>query len=146
MIDVQLRLRFVSADHSSFLSCNLYVCYSTAPCRLGRLNQHICRSTTQSARLVSDRTPLVPYVSIRHQLMLRILPTRAHLLRNYQHQVLRYFSFSTTMSSSRGVIALSDIPSWYDIYHKEQVLPTEDSEYAFNEGLNKRVALIVGKF
>jgi hypothetical protein len=78
--------------------------------------------------------------------MLRILPTRAHLLRNYQHQVLRYFSFSTPMSSSRGVIALSDIPSWYHIYHKEQVLPSEDSEYAFNEGLNKRVALIIGKF
>lgn len=78
--------------------------------------------------------------------MLRILPTRAHPLRNHQHQVLRYLSFSTTMSSSRGVIGLSDIPSWYDIYHKKPVQLTEDSEYAFNEGLNKRVALIVGKF
>lgn len=50
------------------------------------------------------------------------------------------------MSSSRGVIALNDIPSWYDIYHKKAAQPVEDSEYAFNESLNKRVALLVGMF
>ncbi|KAI5450814.1 hypothetical protein NCC49_002820 [Naganishia albida] len=48
------------------------------------------------------------------------------------------------MSSSRGVVSLNDIPSWYDIYHRQQVQTVEDSEYAFNESLNKRVALIVG--
>lgn len=50
------------------------------------------------------------------------------------------------MSSSRGVVGLSDISSWYDIHHKQQVQSAEDSEYAFNESLNKRVALIVGMF
>ncbi|KAJ9109756.1 hypothetical protein QFC19_001986 [Naganishia cerealis] len=48
------------------------------------------------------------------------------------------------MSTSTTAISVADIPSWYDYYRTKGIASEEESEYGFDEKLNKRVALIVG--
>ncbi|KAJ9125425.1 hypothetical protein QFC22_000386 [Naganishia vaughanmartiniae] len=47
------------------------------------------------------------------------------------------------MSTSTGVISAADIPSWYDYYRSKGISSNEESEYNFDEKLNKRVAIIL---
>ncbi|GHJ85506.1 hypothetical protein NliqN6_1908 [Naganishia liquefaciens] len=48
------------------------------------------------------------------------------------------------MSSSTGTISLENIPTWYDHYRQGPPVQQEDSEFSFDERLNKKVALFVG--
>lgn len=52
----------------------------------------------------------------------------------------------SSMSTSTGVISVADIPSWYDYYRSKGINSKEESESKFDEKLNKRVAIIVGRF
>jgi hypothetical protein len=65
-------------------------------------------------------------------------------LRHAVHPRLNRHFYNSTMPSSSGIISLENIPSWYDHYQKQSSTTQEDSEYSFDEKLNKRVALIVG--
>ncbi|KAJ9109084.1 hypothetical protein QFC21_000412 [Naganishia friedmannii] len=47
------------------------------------------------------------------------------------------------MSTSTGVISAADIPSWFDYYRSKGISSKAESEYNFNEKLNKRVAIIL---
>lgn len=76
--------------------------------------------------------------------MLRVTTAARFPLRPAISRTLDRHFFSTRMPSSGGIISLDNIPSWYDHYQKHPSATQEDSEYAFDEKLNKRVGLIVG--